>query len=371
MRVDPVRKLLDAARSSLGRLPGWALIVSAVVAVAILGEIVYLAVGSGDEEEPGSSEVTLPCNDRAADNAVNADRFAHEVRGLGTVPPLSTVFEIYDAKIVGCADLTGDGVEEMVVQLLERDVAVEQGTDVPLPWAIYRAEGGKLSPALIRTHVPGAQVEIEGELVRETSTGFAEGDPVCCPSGAREGEVRWDGEQFTYKPESGPRGRTIALADSEAVSLAGFDLQGGSLPDAIGLFGPPSTYSSQGEVCPVSWEDLGLEIDFANLGGLDPCGPDGRVGSARVVGLEARQAGWQTPQDATIDITEEELRKQYPDMQRAEETTFSTDFPEGELFTLVERPSTVGVEEPTPTLAARIAGGRVVGFEISVGAAGE
>lgn len=82
MRVDRVRKLLDAARSSLGRLPGWALIVSAVVAVAILGEIVYLAVGSGDEEEPGSSEVTLPCNDRAADNAVNADRFAHEVRGL-------------------------------------------------------------------------------------------------------------------------------------------------------------------------------------------------------------------------------------------------------------------------------------------------
>lgn len=369
--MDRIRKVVDAVRSSLDRFPGWALIVSAVVAVAIIGEIVYLAAQSGDEEETASSEETLPCSDRAADNAVNADRFAHEVRALGTVPPLSNVLEIYDAKVVGCADLTGDGVDEMVVQLLERGVAVEQGTEVPLPWAIYRAEGGKWSPALIRTHAPGARVAIEGELVRETSTGFAEGDPVCCPSGAREGEVRWDGEQFIYKPESGPRGRTIALADSEAVSLAGFDLQGGSLPDAIELFGPPSAYSAQGEVCPVSWEDLGLEVDFANLGGLDPCGPEGRVGSARVVGLEATQAGWQTQDGATIDITEDELRELYPDMQRAEETTFSTDFPEGELFTLVERPSTVGAAAPTPTLAARIAEGRVVAFEISVGAAGE
>ncbi|MGH2990448.1 MAG: hypothetical protein ACRDMA_11400 [Solirubrobacterales bacterium] len=367
-----VRSAIEVVRSGLGGGPVWALVLSAVVVLAIVAEVAYLVISSGgDDEGAKSAEESLPCNDRAADNAVSADRFAQEVRDVGTVPPLSNVLEIYDAKVVGCADLTGDGIDEMVVQLLERDVEIEEGTDTPFPWAIYVGEDGKWSPALIRTHVPGARVAIDRDVVSETSTGFADGDPVCCPSGAREGEVRWDGERFTYKPATGPRGRTIALAESEAVSLAGFDLQGGSLPAAIELFGAPSAYSSQGEVCPVSWEDLGLEIDFANLGGLDPCGPEGRVGAARVVGLEATQAGWQTQESATVDITENELRSQYPDMTPAEETTFSTDFPEGELFTLVERPSAVGTSGVTPTLSARIANKRVVAFEISVGAAGE
>lgn len=352
-------------------MPTWALVVSAVVILAVVAEIVYLVARSGGDDGAATAENALPCNDRAADNAVSADRFAQEVRVIGTVPPLSSVLEIYDAKVVACVDLTGDGVDEMVVQLLERDIALEEGTETPFPWAVYRARDGKWSPVLIRTHVPGARLAIDGELVRETTTAFAEGDPVCCPSGEREGEVRWDGERFTYKPATGPRGRTIALADLQAVSLAGFDLQGGSLPDAIGLFGPPSAYSSQGTVCPASWEDLGLEIDFANLGGLDPCGPEGRVGTARVGGPEASQAGWKTQVDATIDISEKELRKLYPDMKPAEETTFSTDFPKGELFTLVERPSTVAVGGVTPTLSARIAGKQVVAFEVSVAAAGE
>jgi hypothetical protein len=348
------------------------MIVAAVALVALVGEVVFLVVQSGGEGETASVEEAIPCNKRAAENAVNADRFAQEVRDLGAVPPLSSVLAIYDLELLDCADLTADGVEEMVVQLNEIGIDPETAPNSARPWAIYMAEDGKWTPALIRTHIPNAEIAIAGETARERSPALAEGDPVCCPTGVRPGEVSWNGKEFVYKPGAGPRGRTIALADGVAETLAGFDLQEGSLPDAIELFGPPSFYTPQDELCPATWEDLGLEMDFANLGGLDPCGDDGRVAGARLEGLEARQAGWRTQEGATLDISEEELRELYSDMQPAEEeATLSTELPEGQLFTLVERPATVGVGDLTPTLSARLDGGRVVGFEISVGAQGE
>ena len=370
--MNRVREALEGSREALGRAPAWALVVAAIAAVAIVGEVVFLVVRSGGDDGTAAVEETIPCNKRAAENAVNADRFAQEARDLGAVPPLSNVLEIYHLSLIDCADLTRDGVDEMVVQLTEIGIDPETAPNSPRPWAIYTAQDGQWVPALIRTHVPNAEVAVRGEIVNERSPGLAEGDPVCCPTGVRPGEVSWDGREFVYKPDSGPRGRTIALADGVAETLAGFDLQEGSLPDAIEFFGPPSTYTPQDELCPATWEDLGLEIDFANLGGLDSCGLDGRVAAARLEGLEARQAGWETQEGATVDIAEEELRKLYPDMQPAqEEATFSTELPEGELFTLVERPATVGVGDLTPTLSARVDEGRVVGFEISVGAQGE
>jgi len=362
----------EKLKSALGDLPRWALIVAAIACVVIVGEVVFLVVQSGgDGGTAAAGEEPLPCNSTEAENAVNADRFAQEVRDLGAVPPLSKVLEIYDLQLVGCADLTGDGIDEMVAQFTELGIDPETTPNSPRPWAIYQAQEGRWIPALIRTHVPNAEVTIGDGVVNERSPGLAEGDPSCCPTGVRAGEVSWDGEQFTYKPESGPRGRTIALADGVPETLAGFGLQEGSLPDALELFGPPSSYTPQDELCPASWEDLGLEIDFANLGGLDPCGLDGRVASVRVEGLEAKQAGWQTQEGATVDMTEEELRVLYPEMQPAEQATFSPGLPEGELFTLVERPSPIGVGELTPSLSARISDARVLGFEISVGAAGE
>jgi len=377
--VDRVRKALDAVgsavgrgRSALERLPTWALVTILVATVAIIGEVVFLVAQSdGGGEASSAAEDALACDDRAADNAVNADRFAQEVRSLGTVPPLSNVLEIYDAKVVDCADLTGDGVDEMVVQLLERDVAPEELNDLPIPWAIYRAEEGQWTPALIRARVPGAEVEIEDDSVAEASTAFAEGDPVCCPSGQRQGTVRWDGEGFTYRPAGGLRGRTIALADGEATAIGGFDLQAGSLPAAIEFFGPPSTYAPEGNLCPTTWDDLGLAIEFANLGGLDSCGTDGRVANVRAEGSEAAAVGWQTQEGATVDMPEDRLRKLYPEMRPQDETGFVPEQPLGQLFTLVDRASSVGAEGVTPTLSARVAGGRVIGFEIAVGAAGE
>jgi hypothetical protein len=332
--------VLDRARSAADHLPRWALVTIAVATIALVGEVAFLIARSGEDGGSSEADAALPCNDRAADDAVNADRFAQAVRDLGTVPPLSGVLEVYDAKVVGCADLTADGVDEMVVRLPERDLSPEDLAEAPIPWAIYRAEDETWTPSLIRTHVPGAGLTIRDGLVREVSRGFAEGDSLCCPTGERGGEVRWDGEDFTYRPDRGPRGRTIALAEGEAAAIGGFDVRTGSLPAATALFGPPSSYTPQGEACPATWADLGLAIVFANFGGLDPCGPEGRVSTARVEAPEAAQAGWRTQEGATVDMPVDELRE-------------------------------LGIERETPTLSALVDGGRVIGFEIAVNAAGE
>jgi hypothetical protein len=369
---DRAGPAVGAVRDVLDRLPGWALVTVSITVLAVAGEIAFLVVQSGGDGETSSAEETLACDDRAADNAVSADRFAQAVRDVGAVPPLSNVLEIYDAKVVDCADLTADGTDEMVVQMVERDVDPQDLADSPIPWAIYSAADGKWTPTLIRAHVPGARPSVEGTEIRERSTAFAEGDPLCCPTGTREGVVRWEGEAFVYRPSGGPRGSTIALNDDGAVAaIGGFDAQNGSLPAAVQFFGSPSSYAPQGDLCPVTWADIGLTIDFANLGGADPCGPDGRISDARIEGLEASQVGWQTQEGATVDMPEDRLRKLYPQMHPQEDSTFVPEEPVGELFTLVNRPSSVGVGETTPTVSARVSEDRVIGFELAVGAAGD
>jgi len=371
--ASAIRAAWGKALSVAREVPGWALIVTGVAVLAIVGEATFLIVQTGGDDggEPEATEQPLPCNERQAAFAVNSDRFAQQVRALGTVPPLAKVLDVYDVHVLDCVDLTGDGVDEMVVQLSE-SAAPEGTTGIASPWAIYQPLDGEWVPTMIRTAVTGAKVTIGDGQVQEVSSALVEGDALCCPSGKRPGVVEWDGKEFAYKPAEGPRGRTIAIADGQAVALAGFNLQESSLEDAVSYFGPASTYGPTGEVCPAEWRDLGMTINFANFGGLDPCGLDGRVGNVTLHGLEARQAGWQAQDGARIDISEGALKKLYPDMQPAEvATTVVPIDQEGELFTLVSAPSEVGVEETVPVLSARIATGRVADFEIQVGAAGE
>jgi hypothetical protein len=369
---EGVRSALSAARSQLARLPTWATVTLAIALVAVLGEVAYLVLQSGgDEGGTQVAESQLPCDGQAVDDAVDGGRFERDVRDLGTVPPLAEVLEVYDAKLVGCADLTEDGVDEMVVRLLERGVAPVDGGvptgpmhDSPTPWAIYMAEDGEWVPAATRTHVATIEVSIEDEGIRERTPALVEGDALCCPSGEREGVVQWTGSGFAYRAEGAPRGSTIALADGEPVALAGLDLRAASLFAAIELFGLPTTYAPVGELCPAEWRDLGLTIEFANLVGADPCGPEGRVGTVRVEGPEARQAGWKSQEGATIGISQRELSKLYPEMTPSAETTFVPQEPTGQLFTLVGG-------ESAPSLSARVARGTVIGLEAAVNAPGQ
>ena len=89
--LDRVRSAYSAVGSALRDAPVWALVVLGVLVVAVVGEVVFvIAQSGGDGDSPAAAE-TLGCNDREADNAVNADRFAQAVRDLGTVPPLASV----------------------------------------------------------------------------------------------------------------------------------------------------------------------------------------------------------------------------------------------------------------------------------------
>ena len=129
------------------------LVVLGVLAVAVVGEVVFVVAQSdGDGDSPAAAE-PLGCNDREADNAVNADRFAQAVRDLGTVPPLASVLRGVRRK-GDRGDLNGDESDEMVVQLLERDVPLEDTVRFTAAGAIYASDGEKWTPALIRSRVP-------------------------------------------------------------------------------------------------------------------------------------------------------------------------------------------------------------------------
>lgn len=385
----------ESASSVVKRMPRWALISVGIAVLVVVAEVTYLIASSGGGADEPEAKRELPCNKRAASNAVDGG-FGRAVRELGTVPPLSDVLEIYGVRVVGCADLTGDGVEEMVVQLAEPGLdltgeedrgggeeeaetepqaEVEQDPTAPLPpiadpaspWAIYVVRDDKWEPALIRAAAERAVVEIgEGE-VTERSPGLAAGDPACCPSDERVGALRWMGEEFTYRPRGGPRGRTVALADGEAAALAGFDLRSGSLFEAIEHFGPASTYALTGSVCTAMWRDMGLELDLSAAGGLDPCGADGTVAAVRLKGDEAAQTGWKTQEGATVGVAEEELAELYPEMEELEEVeeTGFGDETEGRLFALVLGEAGTAA----PILAARMDDEGVISFEISVAAA--
>lgn len=128
--------------------------------------------------------------------------------------------------------------------------------------------------------------------------------------------------------------------------------------------------SAKSEICRADWRDIGLEIDFVNLGGSNPCGAQGAVGGATVGGLEAEQAGWQTNAGARIGTTEDELLDLYPKM---EPSTLDETQPEfrGRLFYLVRRPSPIGDEGSIPSLGARLDQGTVTSIDLYVGAGGE
>ena len=318
---------------------------------------------SGASEESAAEQ--LPCNKQQARKVAAKGRFADESRAIGLVPAHQPIL---GAQLIGCRDLTSDGSEEMVVQ-----VPGPTG-GAPFPWAIFRREAGQWAPALMRTAVLAWRVKIEGEEIRERSPVFAEGYASCCPSGWRQGAIRWRGGEFVYQPLNGTKNRSITLRGDEAESIGGFDLQSGSLPEAIAAFGPPTAtaHSRGGNVCPADWDDLGLRIGFANLGTANPCGPEGRVSSAHVTGLEAEQAGWRTEAGATVGASHEALRGLYPQMKVEELAIPPSEELKGRPFTLVERRSIINGTHPrTPTLSARLVGGMVVGFDLSVGAAGE
>jgi hypothetical protein len=346
-------------------IPRWAFIAAAVVVIAVAAFLIGRGSG-GDSGSGGASAEALPCDQAHAREAVSHGQFADEVFQLGRIPADKQLLDVYQPKLIDCVDLTGDGQNEMVAQVL----CCTSGA--PFPWAIFKQQNGQWIPALIRTRSPSAKLTVTSAGVTESSPAYADDDPLCCPSGRREGTASWDVNQFNYKPATGTADRSIVLAGDTPESIGGFPLQTGKLQDSIATFGVPSSYSRNGGLCAAEWKDIGLVINFVNFGGANPCTEQGAVGNVIVGGLEAEQAGWRTPEGATVEASQDELLHLYPAMKplSIDPAGFTPEFP-GRLWGLVSRPSPIGGKSTVPSLAARLTEGRAVAYELYVGAGGE
>jgi hypothetical protein len=139
----------------------------------------------------------------------------------------------------------------------------------------------------------------------------------------------------------------------------------GSLRGAISAFGDPTSRErrSGGSACTTSWRRHGLSIDFYNLGGSDPCSPEGGRFSRAVM----RGDHWVTTKRLRIGDSVRKLRQLYPGA-RLEPGTRGF-WPAG--YWLLRRYSPIGVGGYYPGLLAEIRNGKVVGFHVRFAAGGD
>ncbi len=310
---------------------------------------------SGGETTTASDSTSSPCDKASAREAIVASRwFLSGVRHVPGNSSTTDVLDQYTITEVLCRDLTGDGSQEMVVQL-----ACCTGSS-PTPIGIFGGETGAWKLLYVRTGVPSRITAAGGHLIERTPA-YGPDDALCCPSTFRFGKIAWDGARFAYRSDSDITVARSIRADSSGVHTLGpLDPQTASLLDAEKLWGTPSSIYPDGTSCSVTWLDLGVSIVFANFGAGDSCGPGGRIGTFHLLGSLAAEAGWHTTDGARPDMTVVELKTVYP-------AAFSA---EGQLV-LIQGPNIVGPGGLYAVLATRIDAGHSSDMTFSVVAAGE
>jgi hypothetical protein len=342
-------------------VPKWILLGVGVVIVAVGAFL--LGKGTGDD---GSSDATtslqpLACNQGEAERLADRSEFAREYEASG-----SSLEDFFEIRLEGCTELTGDGLDEMVVRLVG-------GTASAIgPVTIFSQEDGEWRPQIDRLLTSNDIAKVTDAGVREVTAAYGPSEPVCCPSGTRSGLTRWNGKRFSYEPDAGIGDGRIRVSGSAVVSIGPFEVQPGSLVEAIDAFGIPTSYDRSGELCEVTWTDTGLTINFVHLGGANSCGSSGAVGSAIVSGDQAAQVGWTFGHGLHVGSTQDEIRSQYPGMKPM--PTYSAteqQIPPGRNWSLVTRPSPFGRGERTVSLAVRLDRGEAVAYAAYIGAGGE
>ncbi len=147
------------------------------------------------------------------------------------------------------------------------------------------------------------------------------------------------------------------------VSIGSFAVRGdGSLGGAIAAFGRPASLRRnprQSEACTARWSALGVLAGFYNLGGADPCSPEGgRFSNARLTG-----ARWRTAAGLHIGDAASAIRRHHP---RAEPSPR-----EPGLWWLVTRTSPFGSGGQYGGLSAEVVRGRVSAFVVVYPAGGD
>lgn len=354
---------------------GIALVVCAVVAAFVIGrssgsDSSSSDDGAGSANNAGTAQ--LPCSEASAKAAILASDWPYLIEtsplGGGYAPrPLFHQYSGYRIAILKCVELEEQGSTEMIVALS----AGAAGR--VFNWAIFRAEQGDWKLAFHREAIPLGELKVNGQTIVTEQPIYGPTDALCCPRGHRKAEVIWDGSSYVVRTEAPSNERSIAVDESVGVtSLGVMDPQNATPSDAAAAFGVPPVSVRDDVICRQEWRDLGLVINFVNLGSSDPCGPEGRVGSFYVAGTAAQQAGWEAEQ-IKVGSSEGKVRELFPAATTADvgaDRLPPFEFTEPPL-TLVERPSPFGESGTTPTMRAGLQGGKIVALSFEVGAGGE
>jgi hypothetical protein len=150
-------------------------------------------------------------------------------------------------------------------------------------------------------------------------------------------------------------------ADSKIGSFA--VKRDGTLAGAIAAFGTPAETFRDDVVCTARWPEHGLRIVFYNLGGEDPCSPEGGFfATARASGPH-----WKTLRGLRIGDGQRRLRALYPNARfRSASPGF---WPAG--WWLIRRWSPIGSGGYYPGLLAKMRDRRVVTFHVRYPAGGD
>lgn len=360
------------------RIPTWCLwaaggIILALVAFAIGRGCSFTTTSTGGEnpaspdvQQGAPRETALSCDDEAARDAINASiRKFGDPRGTLSDRRTGGLRKTVHVTVLGCADLTSDGADEMVAAA----DGVGAGANHPVNWYVFSPKNGDWKQVLHREQ-PMPEIEISNGVVTETTGVFRRSDAMCCPSAKRRGVIRFRQGRFVYIPESNiPNDLTVRLDPrtrqiSSFGPLDAFSATGG---DFRQVFGEPNFVSRPySETCENHWSDLGLKVSFVDLGGGNPC--LGLIGSVVLKGDEARHAGWRGPDGLTTGIRMTQLRRRFPALKRA---SYPDPDEDAVGWTLVDHFSPIGDPGQVPTVNAYISGERVARIDYFVGAGGD
>ncbi|HEU5062341.1 MAG TPA: hypothetical protein VFT79_04190 [Solirubrobacterales bacterium] len=362
------------------RVPKWLLWVAAaalVIGLLAVGFTLGRSGGGDGSSSPAQKPAERPpaaeeavCSKPMAEAATLDTDFDDRIRANGAVraemedddrPSVEVPFFSenpldYQVAVLECADLSGDGVGEMVVGL----AAGASGR--VYHWAIFTPDGrGRWTLAFDREFLAASSIEIEGDSVHVRTPIYGSDDPLCCPSDYKSIRVGYRNGRFEASSTDAPAAeRRIVLEDSRVASIG--RLAATDPPSrAVVLFGKPTGVVNYPEsTCTYSWSDLGLSIDFANFGGGDPCGPAGRIAYFELVGTSAEESGWHTAEGARVGAGAASLERLYPEARRS-----------GNELTLVEVASPIGASGTLAVMTAYLADGRALAYRFYIGAAGE
>jgi hypothetical protein len=163
-----------------------------------------------------SAQASPTCSVSSARHAVVQTPFASKIRRKVAFAPSQKVLDVFAIAHVHCYDLTGDGRNEMIVELV---CCTGSSLD---PWAIFtpRGERWSLGFSRINTQVfmltvgafaPLGRAAANGRAVEEKIPEYGPGEPSCCPSSYRYAYTSWRGASFVRGESSQRRERVPTL----------------------------------------------------------------------------------------------------------------------------------------------------------------